>query len=831
MQNIETELISGSVDGMLIHWKLHLNPVSAALPSPDQWEIVQFMDALADTTSTKSKKTTKKKKRTFKINPLDSIPNSEQSHAITGIAVLSDGKECFVASCSADSNVYIWYRACSQDPFRLIQKLPFSILTTQHCCTMFYCDNGTPILCSGGIDNRVHVHQFERQVADDTDGTSAGAAPGKFMSACQLKGHQDWIRSMRACNFDDHVMLATASQDSRIRLWKIQRHTSDSTESGGDVQVHQLSQQGFIVSIGAERNKYSIMLEALLDGHEEWVHSVDWHPPVPRSRQSAQNSNENNDVTTYEQPEILLSSSMDRTMILWGPNEEVGGIWEPRDKMGEFGGLGGLFGQMGYFTGSFSGNGDHVLATGYHGSFHLWKKVKDEDEETEEEEEYTWVPQVSVSGHFGAVTDCIWNPNDNYFMACSSDQTTRLFAPWIHSNTGKNPYHEIARPQIHGYDIECLTFVPLADREHLIVTGSDEKVLRVFEAPDMFVDSLKAISGIETKEDSSGTRRSRPLGASVPALGLSNKAVLDEGELISKMEKQEGDDVDFIDEVTPQLFSNIQLDNPPFEQHLLQNTLWPEIHKIYGHANEIMCCACNHSGTVLASACKAKQKSEAGIRLWDTRDPNWREIAHHEEGSHLLTVTQIEFSPNDRYMVSVSRDRHMIVYEQQQVDDKITYDPVIRQKGHDRIIWTCSWTHDSTMFATGARDQIVKIWSVVDYRQNQRLTLVHQLPEFKQSVTAVAFANTDASNVDNNKYRYLIAVGLEDGSISLWNAPASDDPSGLKWEQLLEVDNKLTHCEAVKRLRFRTVIPGRSWQLLSCSTDWSVRLFDVELPE
>lgn len=43
---------------------------------------------------------------------------------------------------------------------------------------------------------------------------------------------------------------------------------------------------------------------------------------------------------------------------------------------------------------------------------------------------------------------------------------------------------------------------------------------------------------------------------------------------------------------------------PPTEEQLLQNTLWPETQKLYGHGYEIFSLACDPSGKILASACK-----------------------------------------------------------------------------------------------------------------------------------------------------------------------------------------------------------------------------------
>lgn len=105
---------------------------------------------------------------------------------------------------------------------------------------------------------------------------------------------------------------------------------------------------------------WTVILEALLTGHESWVHSVCWHPKVKKD-------------SKLSQPMKLLSASMDRTMTIWAPGST--GVWTEEVKMGEFGGLQGLFGQLGYFGGYFSPKGDYVLAHGYNGSFHLWKQI------------------------------------------------------------------------------------------------------------------------------------------------------------------------------------------------------------------------------------------------------------------------------------------------------------------------------------------------------------------------------------------------------------------------------------------------------------------------
>lgn len=58
------------------------------------------------------------------------------------------------------------------------------------------------------------------------------------------------------------------------------------------------------------QGQYTAFLEALLVGHEDWVHSVQWQGSSGQGLQA--------------QPLCLLSTSMDRTMMLWRPDPATG---------------------------------------------------------------------------------------------------------------------------------------------------------------------------------------------------------------------------------------------------------------------------------------------------------------------------------------------------------------------------------------------------------------------------------------------------------------------------------------------------------------------------
>jgi elongator complex protein 2 len=55
--------------------------------------------------------------------------------------------------------------------------------------------------------------------------------------------------------------------------------------------------------------------------------------------------------------------------------------------------------------------------------------------------------------------------------------------------TGNSVWHEIGRPQVHGYDLLDVAFIdPLK-----FVSVADEKVARVFEAPRGFVELAEGL--------------------------------------------------------------------------------------------------------------------------------------------------------------------------------------------------------------------------------------------------------------------------------------------------------------------------------------------------
>ena len=355
----------------------------------------------------------------------------------------------------------------------------------------------------------------------------------------------------------------------------------------------------------------------------------------------------------------LLSSSIDRSMVVWEYDSQAD-LWLITNRSGEVGGH-----SVGCYGAVFGPGGDQFIGHAYNGSFYTWR-ISDGKLH----------PVCSPSGHSAAVVSLCWDPASRYLLSCSEDKTSRIFAACAWSNSKDTPavthsgYHEIARPQVHGYEMSDVCPIPSVPFRY--ASGAQEKVVRVFDAPQQFLNDLHTLARCDKIEDSAVCRS---MSASVPELGLSNKAVAAE-----------------------KVFDRTC---PPDESALAQDTLWPELAKCYGHGYEIFTLASSHDGNVLASSCASKQAEHSSVRLWSTKTWTTEQVLD----LHNLTVVEMEFSPDDTYLLTVSRDRSIAVSIR---EDTLQYRKVWHlPKAHARIVWTCSWAPDSAFFATGSRDKKV----------------------------------------------------------------------------------------------------------------------------
>jgi len=222
--------------------------------------------------------------------------------------VLRHADHLLLVTTGGDGDVVVWQNS-SQDPqgieqrfWKQVQRLQFDT-KLQHCgalCTL-PSDMTCALLALGGVDGHVRVFVRDSQSVE-------------FRQVCDMQGHQNWVRGLSFSARGQDLLLASASQDKYIRLWKISREGNEG-ECSDPTVASQVSLMRYAPRPKFEAAGYTFTatLEALLIGHEDWVHSVQWRP-----RQRSEDEEGRNGEL------CLLSASMDRTMMMWVRDQATG---------------------------------------------------------------------------------------------------------------------------------------------------------------------------------------------------------------------------------------------------------------------------------------------------------------------------------------------------------------------------------------------------------------------------------------------------------------------------------------------------------------------------
>lgn len=292
-------------------------------------------------------------------------------------------------------------------------------------------------------------------------------------------GHLDWVTCLSFLDLEEGGwMLASGSQDARIRLWRIhppapiddddddnvvvgsnsaggeqdpflqqddseeeEEDDEDDEEDGDAARMHIRFSCGNGGSAGSLYES-GVTLEALLIGHEEMITAVQWRPQSSSSP-------------------CLISSSMDRSILLWteeiitepttddsggsgavggggtsSTNNGLGNVWVPITRVGTAGGiLGGSIGSslLGFVNVVWNGDGTSIVGHGYGGSIHLWSSSNagggEADNGGGDDVVERWRAEPCLTGHFRGVTDIDWEiTSGRYLLSVGMDQTCRLWS-------------------------------------------------------------------------------------------------------------------------------------------------------------------------------------------------------------------------------------------------------------------------------------------------------------------------------------------------------------------------------------------------------------------
>ncbi len=150
------------------------------------------------------------------------------------------------------------------------------------------------LLAAAGTDKAVHLY------------IRAPGRQARFSPACRLEGHDNWVRSLSFCHAamapplatpqtaaaaseaggaaEDgqapsdarvELLLASASQDRYGRIWMVAFEDLDPDLTGSAASaISRYSPKPRFAAAGGCR--MAARLEALLIGHEDWLHSIQW---------------------------------------------------------------------------------------------------------------------------------------------------------------------------------------------------------------------------------------------------------------------------------------------------------------------------------------------------------------------------------------------------------------------------------------------------------------------------------------------------------------------------------------------------------------------------
>lgn len=843
--------------------------------------------------------------------------------------------------------------------------------------------------------NKIHVYNLvvivSSSAEEEQSATSSSMPCIEYKQCGSLLGHEDWITCMdywmpntnnvstNASSSSSSCYLATGSQDCRIRLWKFRsttsttklndltndtnddnnkddtndkevdhvnnddddaidddddddeimkdRHGIDEEDEEGEVRLEIVTTTTTTTGVASTTTNTTttgITLEALLMGHEESVTAVTWHPhPLP----------------LYGVDRVLLSSSMDRTILLWTESSyhndgsttttNGGGVWTPMTRVGSAGGiLGGSIGSslLGFLNVTVDPiHGTTLIGHAYGGTLHVWStptsstkpfttttttaitgtvpsKSDEEQQQQQVVEQSTlsptmisveerasmikWKAKPCITGHFDGITDLTWDTtgtgrsNDGAFLlTVSNDQTCRLWAPIRtkppkvgisnnhHEDTLPTIWTELARPQVHGYDIKTIACISTIQNRHRIITGSDEKEIRVFDAPKTTLRILKDAAigyrdGMDDDDDDELTRVDR---AFIPSLGLSNKAsAVDAAEEDEAEQEDDGPSNDMNegevmnndgtkrtsnDDGSSASWERMRL---PLERDLGAVSLWPEVQKLFGHDTELHCLTSTVESrtagvtdnnnerqqqeppmTLVASSAKARDVDAASIRIWDATSSDSIPCIQVLTGGHKSTVATMSFSRSGNMLVSSGKDRRICLWDKTlDQTNGLFARSWYKDLAHKRIVWSIHFCPiDEYVFGSGSRDGCIKIWHVIDHdssgnsdaKQGREVkeaysftsSYIRNDTKKPDSVTAVAFAPVhsfrfEESRDDSYPTELLLAIGLESGRIELWSIPSRAVATGIGQQDqqripqlVLPFDESICHVAAVTKLAWR----------------------------
>lgn len=565
----------------------------------------------------------------------------------------------------------------------------------------------------------------------------------KILQREYIDKHNDWIQSLDQKQYKDTLLIASGGKDRIIQIYEIFILNIDNITTN-DLYI----KKKWKVNNNKEllQKKQGILL-----GHEEIITKVQWSPRDDIAEQ--------------------VSSGLDNTLIIWHntAGDTIVGLesWQIETTLTQSGKNG-----EGMYSVSFGPNGQSQQGQHYNGSFTYWRRITNITNQNKVQR-CVWETYPCISGHDPQSTiygqDIYIDKNMMYILSGGSDQTVRITAPcvrwWYKNNdtvnidttstvdtsadnavdmytdnavdtstdnavdrnttsTAKNinfwdvyekcPWMEISRPQIHGWDIRDIVQDHI--EPHKYWSASEEKVQRIFRAPQPFIGTLFSLvsydSLVLSKLDNNTNDidilnkyfidniDKRSLSTTRHEQSQTTRGQLQSDNVVQGQQYKNSNDgttIESVDVTTGQ--SQIFYNKPPTEKEIENHSLWEEIDKQYFHGNIQHIQSSNNKH--IFSVSEALNSRGASIGVWDISKQKLLEYLI----GHNSTVTVLVGSPDGEYLQSGSKDRTFILWYW----DGKNYIKELQQMAHKRQIVCGGWLN-SILFCTVGRENVLKLW-------------------------------------------------------------------------------------------------------------------------
>ncbi|WP_427158566.1 hypothetical protein ACQFX9_22265 [Aliinostoc sp. HNIBRCY26] len=485
----------------------------------------------------------------------------------------------------------------------------------------------------------------------------------------QLKGHQDWVRSVSFS--PDGKTIATASSDRTARLWTTDGQLLRELKGHqGSVWGVSFSPDGKTIATASSDRTARLwttdgQLLRELKGHQGSVWGVSFSP----DGKTIATASSDRTARLWTTDGQLLRELKGHQGIVWGvsfspdgktiataSDDRTARLWTTDGQL-----LRELKGHQGIVWGvSFSPDGKTIATASDDRTARLW----------------TTDGQLlrELKGHQGFVYSVSFSPDGKTIATASDDRTARLWT------TDGQLLRELKG---HQGIVWGVSFSPDGKT---IATASSDRTARLWTTDGQLLRELKGHQGIVYSVSFS------PDGKTIATASSDRTARLwtTDGQLLRELKGHQG----FVLSVSFSPDGKTIATASDDRTARLWTTDGQLLRELKGHQGIVWGVSFSPDGKTIATA-----SSDRTARLWTTDGQLLRELKGHQG-----IVYSVSFSPDGKTIATASDDRTARLWT--------TDGQLLRElKGHQGIVWGVSFSPDGKTIATASDDRTARLWT------------------------------------------------------------------------------------------------------------------------